>query len=73
VLTPEAFFDEPQELAKPDEFSSLNESLDVYERRYIQQILKTKDGRIAETATALGISRKTLWEKMRKLKLTPEK
>jgi DNA-binding NtrC family response regulator len=73
VLTPEAFFDEPQELAKPDEFSSLNEYLDVYERRYIQQILKTKDGRIAETATALGISRKTLWEKMRKLKLTPEK
>ena len=73
VLAPEAFFDKPQELVKPDEFSSLNEYLDGYERRYIQQILKTRDGRIAETAAVLNISRKTLWEKMKKLKLTPEK
>jgi DNA-binding NtrC family response regulator len=73
VLTPDAFFDKPQELAEPDELSSLNEYLDGYERRYIQQILKSKDGRIAETAAALGISRKTLWEKMRKLTLAPEK
>jgi DNA-binding NtrC family response regulator len=73
VLTPESFFDKPQESAKPAEFSSLNEYLDGYERRYIQQILKTKDGRIAETAAVLGISRKTLWEKMRKLHLPPDK
>jgi len=71
VLTPEALFNKPQELAKPDELSSLNEYLDGYERSYIQQVLKTKDGRIAETAAALGISRKTLWEKMKKLE--PEK
>jgi len=69
VLTADAFFDKLQEESKPDELSSLNEYLDGYERRYIQQILKTMDGRIAETSAALGISRKTLWEKMRKLKL----
>ena len=73
VLTPEAFFDKHQELEKPAELSSLNEYLDGYERRYIQQILKSKDGRIAETAAVLGISRKTLWEKMRKLNLPPDK
>ncbi len=73
VLTADAFFDRLQELSTPDELSSLNEYLDGYERRYIQQILKTMDGRIAETSAALGISRKTLWEKMRKLKLAQEK
>jgi len=69
VLTPESFFDKPQEMAKPAEFSSLNDYLHDYERRYIAQILESKEGRIADTATALGISRKTLWEKMRKLNL----
>ncbi len=73
VLTPEAFFDQPKELVKTPEVTSLNEYLDGYERRYIQQTLRTKDGRIAETAAALGISRKTLWEKMRKLNLPQEK
>jgi DNA-binding NtrC family response regulator len=69
VLTPESFFDDLKELPKPDQLSPLNEYLDGYERRYIQQILKAKEGRIAETSAALGISRKTLWEKMKKLKL----
>lgn len=37
------------------------------ERRLIQWALADNHGRIAETASQLGISRKNLWEKMRKL------
>jgi DNA-binding NtrC family response regulator len=70
VLTSESFFDKPQEPAPSVEASSLNEYLGSYERSYIQQMLKNKEGRIAETAAALGISRKTLWEKMKKLDLS---
>ena len=73
VLMPEASFDKPQELTQPGELTSLNEYLGNHERRYIEQILKSKDGRIAETAAVLGISRKTLWEKMKKLNLLPGK
>jgi DNA-binding NtrC family response regulator len=37
------------------------------ERRYLIQVLAHYDGQVAQTAAALGISRKTLWEKSRKL------
>jgi DNA-binding NtrC family response regulator len=36
------------------------------ERRHILEALAANDGRIAETAMQLGISRKNLWEKMKK-------
>lgn len=39
------------------------------ERDYICRVLTDNNNRIGNTATALGISRKTLWDKMRKLKL----
>jgi DNA-binding NtrC family response regulator len=39
------------------------------ERRYIEQALARNGGRIADTAAELGISRKNLWEKMRKLEI----
>jgi two-component system, NtrC family, response regulator AtoC len=39
------------------------------ERAYISTALQQHGGRIAETAKALGISRKNLWEKMRKHQL----
>ena len=48
---------------------SLGDYLETHERRYIEEALRTKSGRIAETAAALGISRKNLWEKMKKLNL----
>jgi DNA-binding NtrC family response regulator len=73
VLTPEVLFGNAHE-AKEEAFSSsLNDYLDRYERHYIEQILKSKGGRIAESAAALGISRKNLWEKMRKLGIHEEK
>ncbi|WP_076592142.1 sigma-54-dependent transcriptional regulator [Herminiimonas arsenitoxidans] len=37
------------------------------ERRYLVQVLAHYSGQMAQTAAALGISRKTLWEKTRKL------
>ncbi|MBI4753925.1 MAG: sigma-54-dependent Fis family transcriptional regulator [Betaproteobacteria bacterium] len=40
--------------------------LDACEKRYIEQVLATHAWRMGETADALGISRKNLWEKLRK-------
>lgn len=40
--------------------------LDACERRYIEQMLTSCGGRVGDAAEALGISRKNLWEKMRK-------
>ncbi len=49
---------------------SLTTHLRATERRFIEQALAEHDGRIKETAAALGISRKNLWEKMRKLEIS---
>ena len=48
---------------------ALSEHLQECERAYIRRALTECDGRIADTATLLGISRKNLWEKMRKLEM----
>jgi len=45
---------------------SLAEFVQACERRYIEQSLAENDWRIKETAAALNITRKNLWEKMRK-------
>ncbi len=45
---------------------ALSDHLQDCERAYIRRALIECDGRIADTATLLGISRKNLWEKMRK-------
>jgi DNA-binding NtrC family response regulator len=50
--------DEPQ--------TSLAEHVAASERRHIAEVLAANGGRIADTAARLGISRKSLWEKMRK-------
>jgi transcriptional regulator with PAS, ATPase and Fis domain len=57
--------------ARRDESAaSLNEYLQRCERRYIEEGLRAHDGQITHTANALGISRKNLWEKMKKLGIT---
>jgi len=48
---------------------SLSDYIQQCERDYISRALTENEGRIANTANVLGISRKTLWEKMRKLGL----
>ena len=52
---------------------SLSDYMYDCERRYIDQVLKDNAGRISKSATALGISRKNLWAKMKKLRLAAEK
>lgn len=51
------------------DFKPLDAYLRSCELGYIQQALAHCDGQIAKTAGVLGISRKTLWEKLKKLGL----
>ncbi|MBT1705972.1 sigma-54-dependent transcriptional regulator [Chryseosolibacter indicus] len=46
---------------------SLNKRLDVIEREYIQDVLSANKNNISQTAQILGIDRKTLREKIKKL------
>jgi len=45
---------------------SLLAHLNLCEKRYIEQMLASNGWRIGDTADSLGISRKNLWEKMKK-------
>ena len=45
---------------------SLNQHLEAAERTFIVTALQTHQGVVTEAAAHLGISRKTLWEKMRR-------
>ena len=45
---------------------SLSEHLERSERAFLLAALQAHNGAITEAATRLGISRKTLWEKMRR-------
>jgi len=68
ALQPEALFED-----LPPAFNMTNETLDehlkIFERQYILRVLATYDGhgRITRAAAALGISRKNLWERMKRL------
>jgi len=71
VLSAESLFEEmPAALQdKSQNAELLNEYLHSCERKFIQDILRSHSGHIVETANALGISRKNLWEKMKKLEI----
>jgi DNA-binding NtrC family response regulator len=67
MLTAEMLFDASP--PAPDDAATtelLNDHLQVCEKRFIEDSLLANNRRISETATALGISRKNLWEKMKK-------
>jgi len=49
--------------------NGLKEHLNHYEEQIIKEALKQHEYQINETADELGISRKNLWEKMRKFKI----
>ena len=69
-LTARALFGDLQAAAAAEEAAGdghLGHFLEAREREFIEQALRAHAGRIADTAAALGISRKNLWEKMRKL------
>lgn len=50
----------------PGEDAALNTYQDACERLYIEEMLMRFEGHITDTAKALKISRKNLWEKMRR-------
>jgi DNA-binding NtrC family response regulator len=53
--------------AQQDVANSLRDYLSECERDFIVRVLGTCQWQIQECADSLGISRKNLWEKMRKL------
>ena len=53
----------------PQEIGLLNDHSQICEKKYIEDRLSANGGRIAGTAASLGISRKNLWEKMKKLNI----
>ncbi len=68
LLEPADFFDEGSPaLSEQTEAASLGSYLEDCERAYIARALAANSGRIAQSAATLGISRKNLWEKMKKL------
>jgi DNA-binding NtrC family response regulator len=65
-----AIFPERTLLDHPKErVASLAEARDRAERLHIQEAIQRTGGEIVKAATLLGISRTTLWEKMRRLRL----
>ncbi|MFN0191334.1 MAG: sigma-54-dependent transcriptional regulator [Aestuariivirga sp.] len=51
-------------------FATLSETRDFAERRQIERALKETGGQILEAARLLGVSRTTLWDKMRRLNVS---
>jgi DNA-binding NtrC family response regulator len=80
-LDAEAFFDDPSGPTPAQQESSdpattegtLNDYLRECERKFILQSLTQNHWHFGHTATALGISRKNLWEKMKKLDIHADK
>ena len=71
VLQPESLFDDwPHEAAVRARASgTLDQYVRECERSYIQQALVQCNGQIGQAARYLGISRKNLWEKMKRLQI----
>lgn len=69
IITPELLFEEspPVTSAPPD--LALGDWIANQERGYIQRALEANDWRVQDTAKLLCISRKTLWDKMKRLEI----
>jgi DNA-binding NtrC family response regulator len=70
VITPELLFDAASQAGVHTPNAPLGDWLANQEREYIQKALAAQDWRIQDTANLLGISRKNLWEKMKKLEIS---
>jgi DNA-binding NtrC family response regulator len=71
IMPPDLFPDRSQAMVHPmvSAFATLSEARDNAERRQIERALKETSGQIIEAAGLLGVSRTTLWDKMRRLGL----
>jgi len=56
--------------ASADGIVTLQRVVETVERSHIQKALQHCDGSVGKTAEVLGISRKTLWEKMKRLAIS---
>jgi DNA-binding NtrC family response regulator len=66
-ITPQDLFPEMQQSSLSEmPPRSLADAREAAERRQIALALAENDGQIAKTAEALGVSRTTLWEKMKR-------
>jgi DNA-binding NtrC family response regulator len=72
LLTPELLFSEPPVKGSKSPGDTLERYLSGRERDYIRRALDSQSWQIQETAHLLGISRKNLWEKMKKLGIQRE-
>jgi DNA-binding NtrC family response regulator len=80
VLSEAGILDVPEPTARsgrtdssdgPDsDFASLHAMVENAERRHIREALDRTGGSVMKTSELLGISRKTLWEKMKKLRIS---
>ena len=72
TLGPEALFENWARtgLEQAEAAGTLEQYIRECERAYIQRALQRCQGQIAQTAADLGISRKNLWEKMRRMQIT---
>jgi DNA-binding NtrC family response regulator len=69
-LSAHMFFPERSLLEDPgDRVGTLAEARERAERLHIEEAIRQTGGELAKAATLLGISRTTLWEKMRKLRI----
>jgi len=67
-LMPGDFFPEaPPTMGNGDALQSLEEARMTAERQHIRRALRQTGGEIGQAARLLGVSRTTLWEKMRRL------
>ncbi len=60
----------PEKLLEPEAVQSLAEVRAAAEKAHILETLRRTDGQVLQAARRLGISRTTLWEKMRKHGIT---
>jgi DNA-binding NtrC family response regulator len=67
-LSAQALFPEQSLLTSPpNRIASLAEARERAERLQIEEAIRQTDGEIGKAATLLGVSRTTLWDKMRRL------
>jgi DNA-binding NtrC family response regulator len=73
-IMPGDLFPEQGDLAAVEDkaFATLSEARDQAERRQIERALRETHGHMIEAARLLGVSRTTLWEKMRRLGIQGE-
>ncbi len=69
LLTPELLFGDTSTTEATPPVDTLGDYLAGHERDYILRALASQNWQIQETANLLGISRKNLWEKMKRLEI----